>query len=82
MEKEGGVLKAASAGVDPPLLPPPPTLPLTSKKKNKVEYHTARGRITASSRTFGKDGLLSSVTVDPLAEAPTESELQVNKLAY
>ena len=41
----------------------------------RVEFHQARGRMTSSSRTFGKEGPQSMVQVDPLEEPPTDSEL-------
>lgn len=41
----------------------------------RVEYHFGEGRVTASSRTFTKDGTSHIVQVDPLAPRPQPAAL-------
>jgi len=48
---------------------------LLYQKKIQVTYHRADGRITASSRTYTKDGKAKGFQVDPFAHKPNPREL-------
>eukprot|EP01105_Mastigella_eilhardi_P027481 TRINITY_DN8499_c0_g1_i1.p1 TRINITY_DN8499_c0_g1~~TRINITY_DN8499_c0_g1_i1.p1 ORF type:complete len:824 (-),score=212.32 TRINITY_DN8499_c0_g1_i1:125-2572(-) len=45
------------------------------EKRIDVTYHKAKGKITASSRTYTKDGQSTGFTVDPFAPKPTTKQM-------